>query len=153
MKTPPAAHTTFAIDRHYPASPTRVFAAWARPEAKARWFVGPHGWKTLERALDFRVGGRELAKGAFPDGKVSLFEALYHDIVPEARIVYSYSMHVDGKLISVSLATVELEPAGDGTRLLFTEQAAFLNGFEDGGGRERGTRGLLDQLEASLQAG
>ena len=40
-------------------------------------------------------------------------------------------MHLDDTRISVSLATVELKPAGKGTRLIFTEQGAFLDGYDD----------------------
>jgi uncharacterized protein YndB with AHSA1/START domain len=29
-------HSTFSIERRYQATPTRVFAAWADPAAKAR---------------------------------------------------------------------------------------------------------------------
>jgi uncharacterized protein YndB with AHSA1/START domain len=72
--------------------------------------------------------------------------------VENERIVYTYDMHLDDKRISVSLATVELKPAGLGTRLIFTEQAVFLDGYDDAGSRERGTHGLLDKLKASLEA-
>ena len=33
-------HSTFVIERTYPASPERVFAAWSDQAAKAQWF-GP----------------------------------------------------------------------------------------------------------------
>ncbi len=144
-------HGTVVIERTYPAPPSRVFAAWADPAAKARWFVGPEGWKELQREADFRVGGHERLRGIFPGGRTSDFDARYHDIVPDERIVYSYGMHVDGKRISVSLATVELTPAGGGTRLTFTEQAVFLDGYDGAAGREQGTGMLLDQLGASLR--
>jgi hypothetical protein len=39
-----------------------------------------------------------------------------------------------------------------GTRLTFTEQAVFLDGFVDGGGRERGTRAHLERLDATLKS-
>ncbi len=55
-------------------------------------------------------------------------------------------MHVDSAKISVSLATVEFKPAGSGTRLVFTEQGAFLDGHDDAGSREQGSRSLLDKL-------
>ena len=146
-------HGTFIIERTYAASPARVFAAWADPAAKAVWFVGPDGWKALRREIDFRIGGRERLTGAHPDGRVSDFDGVYHDIVPDRRIVYSYGMHVDDKRISVSLATVELAPAGSGARLTFTEQAAFLDGFDGAAGREQGTGMLLDQLGRMLREG
>jgi hypothetical protein len=50
----------------------------------------------------------------------------------------------------VSLATVELQPAGDGTRLILTEQGVFLDGMDNVKQREQGTHGLLDKLEAEL---
>jgi uncharacterized protein YndB with AHSA1/START domain len=32
-------HATFSLERIYPVPPARVFAAWADPAAKARWFA------------------------------------------------------------------------------------------------------------------
>jgi uncharacterized protein YndB with AHSA1/START domain len=49
-------HATFAVERTYDASPARVFAAWAEPERKARWFGNPDDG-VAEFELDFRVGG------------------------------------------------------------------------------------------------
>ncbi len=119
--------------------------------AKARWFVGPGEWKEQEREFDFRVCGKECVVGKWQSGTVSAFDAIYRDIVPDARIVYDYVMHLDGKKISVSLATVAFAPAGRGTKMTFTEQAVFLDGYEDKGSRERGTAALLDRLEAALK--
>ena len=70
--------------------------------------------------------------------------------MPDQQIIFSYDLHLDDTRISISLATVELEPAGAGTLLTFTEQGAFLDGFDDAGGRERGTMELLDALGALL---
>ena len=144
-------HGTFVIERIYDASPARVFRAWADPAAKARWFVGSGEWKEQLREIDFRVGGRERLTGVWPSGRVSAFDGRYCDIVPDRRIVYAYDMHLNGVRISVSLATVELEPEGAGTKLIFTEQAAFLDGFDGAASREQGTRGLLDRLDAELR--
>jgi uncharacterized protein YndB with AHSA1/START domain len=145
-----ATHGTFTLERVYEASPARVFKAWADPAIKARWFVGPTDWQLLERVIDFRVGGKERLSGRKGSGIVSTFDAVYHDIVPEQRIIYCYDMRLDGRHISVSLATVELKPEGAGTRLTMTEQGAFLDDYDDGGSRERGTRILLEQLGKEL---
>jgi uncharacterized protein YndB with AHSA1/START domain len=142
-------HTAFVVERIYDASPERVFAAWSDPQAKARWFDGPGA----EFELDFRVGGWERGRGALPDGRQYAFEALYRDIVPERRIVYTYDMFLDGTRISVSVATAEFAPEGDGTRLVFTEQGAFLDGHETPARREQGWGSLLDSLEQWLQSG
>jgi uncharacterized protein YndB with AHSA1/START domain len=72
-------------------------------------------------------------------------------VVPDERIVYAYEMHLDERKISVSLATFELKSAGAGTRLIMTEQGAYLDGYDDAGSRERGSNFLLDALGNSLK--
>jgi uncharacterized protein YndB with AHSA1/START domain len=128
-----------------------VFAAWADPEAKRRWFAGPKDWWTVEHELDFRVGGREVNRVGPPGSPLHTFDARYHDIVTDQRIVYSYEMYLDSRRISVSLATVELAPDGSGTRLTFTEHGVFLEDAETLGQREPGTRELLDGLAVELR--
>jgi uncharacterized protein YndB with AHSA1/START domain len=32
-------HATFVVERRYEVSPEQAFAAWADPEAKARWYT------------------------------------------------------------------------------------------------------------------
>lgn len=144
-------HATFTVKRDYDASPTRVFAAFADPAIKARWFAGPDEWTTTEYELDFRVGGQEVNSGGPRGGPLHTMHAQYYDIVPERRIVFAYEMQLDQTRLSVSLATVELMAMGSGTRLTFTEQGAFLDGYDDPAGRERGTRDLLDALALELQ--
>ena len=85
-------HSTFVIERRYAASPQRVFDAWAEPEAKAQWFGPPHKPEGSYE-LDFRVGGREHLAIAMPDGDGYTYDAIYQDIVPGQRILYTYEMH------------------------------------------------------------
>jgi uncharacterized protein YndB with AHSA1/START domain len=146
-------HATFTIERVYDASPARVFAAWSDPKTKARWFHGPDEWARSEHVLDFRVGGRESVAGGPKDGVVHSYNAIYKDIVPNERIVSTYEMHMDDALFSVSLATLELKPAGKGTKLVYTEQGVYLDGDGEAmaKGREEGTRELLENLERALR--
>jgi uncharacterized protein YndB with AHSA1/START domain len=143
-------HGTFSLERSYPAPRSLVYAAFATLEGKAAWFEGGDGYTLLERRFDFREGGTERATGRWDSGTVSQFDATYFDIVPEERIVYAYEMQLDGVKISVSLATIEFKPAGQGTRLLITETGAFLDGYDDAGSREHGTNFLMDRLGAAL---
>jgi uncharacterized protein YndB with AHSA1/START domain len=135
-------HASFVVERIYDASPDRVFAAWSDPQAKAHWFDDPGA----EAEVDFRVGGWERRRGMLPDGREYAFQALYRDIVPGGRIVYTYDMLLDAIRISVSVATAEFRPERDGTRLIFTEQGVFLDGHETAAGREHGMGSLLDSL-------
>lgn len=144
------AHATFTIERSYNATPARVFRAFADPHAKRRWFVDEDGWRTDAHELDFRPGGFERAKGAAPNGMTYANETLYHDIVADRRIVFAYAMDIDGKRISVSLATIALDPTDDGTRLTYTEQTAFFEGGDGPAMREGGCRALFDKLDTEL---
>jgi uncharacterized protein YndB with AHSA1/START domain len=141
-------HATFVVERAYDAPPDRVFTAWSDPRAKARWFDGSEG----ESELDFRVGGWERRRGTAPDGREYTFQALYQDIVPGRRIVYIYDMLLDGTRISVSVATAEFRPERAGTRLVFTEQGAFLDGHATPARREQGMGSLLASLGEWLQS-
>ena len=122
-------HATFVVERTFDVPPARVFNAFADPKVKARWFASPDDWGNSEVSMDFRIGGREINNGGPVGGPIHYFESEYHDIVPDERIVYSYWMHMDEKLISVSVATIEFRPKGSGTHLVLTEQGAFLDGL------------------------
>jgi uncharacterized protein YndB with AHSA1/START domain len=143
-------HATFVVERTYDAAPARVFNAFADAATKARWFTGPNEWETSEFHLDFRVGGREVNRVGPPGGPVHVYEARYHDIVPNERIITTYEMYMDETRSSVSIATIEFEPAAQGTTLRLTEQGAFLDGFDAVASREQGTRELLDALGEAL---
>ena len=143
-------HASFTITRRWKAKPERVFQAFANEQAKARWFAGPPGWEQHEKSFDFREGGRERLVGKHAGGTVSSFDCLYRDIVPNERIIYSYVMHLDGKKISVSQASVELIPEEGGTKLVLTEYGDYLDGYDDAGSREHGTNFLMDALGKSL---
>lgn len=139
-------HATFIVERNYPASPAKVYHAWADQAAKAQWFSKPD-------SFEFRVGGREFSRGGPPEGPVFTFDACYQEIVPEQRIVYTYTLDSDTTRISVSVTTVEIFAADGGTKLVFTEQAAFFDGLDTPEIREHGTGIMLDALGKSLEEG
>ena len=145
-----AQHGSFTIERVYDASVPVVFNAFANSDAKARWFSAPVECTDVIREHNFCVGGRDRLKATWPGGRVTDFRSEYRDIIDDERILYVYDMYVDGKKISVSLATVQFHKAGKGTGLVVTEQGAFLDGYDDAGSREHGTGVLLDQLGRSL---
>ncbi len=142
--------STFSLEREYAHSPARVFAAWADPEAKQRWFACHDDWKPRDYRLDFRAGGREHLVTVASDGVAHIYDAVYFDIVPNERVIYSYDMHLDDQRISVSLTTVEFKVSRKGTRLVFTEQGVFLDGQQIPADREGGTGSLLDNLGKEL---
>jgi uncharacterized protein YndB with AHSA1/START domain len=146
-------HSTFVIERTYPADVSRVFAAWAEKQAREIWRDDPD-FKSdgTDYELEFRVGGRERFSGVAPDGSPYRYDGVIHDIVPDSRIVYSYEMYSGERRMSVSLSTVELATATEGTKLTYTEQDVFLDGIDKPEDREEGTAWLLDNLGKYLMA-
>lgn len=145
-------NAAFTIERLLNASPARVFAAYKTIEAKSAWFKAPAEIETLDRHLDFRPGGTERFRARWPGGLVTDFQATYHDIVANERIILVYDLfHNDAKL-SVSLLTLEFRAEGDRTRLLHTEQGSYLvGGAEAVRGREHGTTWHIDNLVAVIE--
>ncbi|MDX6205543.1 MAG: hypothetical protein QOF39_1600 [Frankiales bacterium] len=141
-------HSTFCVERTYNAAPARVFAAFADPAKKARWFGPEEGAGPVN--MDFRVGGAESMSGQVEGGPSYRYDAVYQDIVQDQRIVYTYDMHLNDQRISVSVATVELVPDGERTRLVLTEQGVFLDGLDQPAFREKGTADLMDKLGTTL---
>jgi uncharacterized protein YndB with AHSA1/START domain len=146
-----AAHTSFTIIRDMPASPAAVFRAWSDPLAKQRW-TECHPTMTREHSLDFRPGGVELNRITGADGAVFVVEARFIEILPEQRIIYAYDYRVGDRRTSASLVTVEFAPGGRGTRMVFTEQVAFLDGHDERDERIHGTNEGFDRMELDLQA-
>ncbi len=99
------------------------------------------------------MGGVELLHGRFSGGPDTVFTARYHEIVRDERIVYVYDMHVDKTFLSVSLASVVIRPHESGSRMIFTEQAVFLDGKDGAASRQRGTAAHFDRLAEQFRAG
>ena len=147
-----ATNAMFTIERVLNASPARVFAAYSSLEAKSAWFKAPTEVETLNRDFDFRVGGMERFRARWPSGLISDFQATYHDIAENERIILVYDLFHDETKLSVSLMTVEFRAEGDRTRLLHTEQGTYLSGgVEAVKGREHGTAWHIDNLVALVE--
>jgi uncharacterized protein YndB with AHSA1/START domain len=154
MEQQSAIHSTFVIERHYPVSPERIFAAFADPAKKRRWFVEGEHHAVEQHSLDFRSGGKESARFRFNAGPVKgmvcVADTYYLDIVPNRRIVNASTMTLEEHCISASLVTIELIPSDNGTDLIVTHQGAFFEGSDGAQMREQGWRKLLDKLTKEL---
>jgi uncharacterized protein YndB with AHSA1/START domain len=143
------AHGVFTVERTYPAPPARVFAAWADPTIKGKWYGDPNK-ESVADVFEFRVGGRELRTGEVAPGQTYSLDIRYYDIVEGERIVYAYEVIIEGARTSVSVAAVEFRPQGNGTRLIVTEQGTFLDGIENPEERQGGTEFVLERLGTLL---
>ena len=156
MTERPVIHDTFVIERTYPAPASRVFAAFASKEAKDAWGdtgdLGEPGGDAADTEFDFRAGGHERFGFGY-QGISYRYEGRYYDIVQDQRIVYSYEMYADDARISVSVATIEFAAEAGRTVLTWTEQGAYLDGFDGAEApllRREGTGEMLDGLAKYL---
>lgn len=149
----------FDIEQVYPQPTARVFAAFAEPGLKRRWFAEGLDHEVEHFAMQFEVGGREqahfrLKPGNPYSGTVLIHEGVFLDIVPQRRIVIASTMAFGEQRFSASLATFQFQPDGrEGTRLLFNHQSVY---FEGGDGPERRKEGwlhLLSCLKRELTSG
>ena len=155
MPEPSVTHSSFVIERTYPTTPARVFAAFSDPAKKQRWFAEGDEFQMESFAMDFRVGGREVTRFRSShdspiEGASLENQTCYQDIVPDSRIVLAYTMAIAERRISASLATFEILPTADGTKLIFTEQAAFFENSDGAEMRKFGWTELLNQLGKEL---
>lgn len=138
-------HETFTIDRIYPNCLDHVWACWAAADKKRAWF----GDGLQE--MDFRPGGIE--RGAFQDTMGEhQNETRYFEISDRNRIVLAYSMALNGRVHTVSLATIVFADHDGGTRMTYTEQMCVIPPSDGVDGRRHGWDALLTGLESYLSA-
>jgi len=155
MQETSVVHNTFVIERSYRAKPERVFAAFADPAKKRRWFVESDNHTIEHYELDFRAGGKERARFHFKEGSplkgvACTNDISYLDILPQRRIVTASTMTIGEKCISASLCTFALLPSEAGTDLIFTHQGAFFEGSDGPEMRQEGWQKLLERLKTEF---
>jgi uncharacterized protein YndB with AHSA1/START domain len=155
MQQPSVIHSTFVIERSYPKPTETVFAAFADPAKRRRWFAEADRHEVEDFQMDFRVGGTEKLRyrldESTPFPGVEIYsEGSFQDIVPNSIIVTASSMTFDGKPISAALVTIELLPTDSGTDLICTHQGAFFEGSDGPKMREGGWHRLFENLAQEL---
>lgn len=150
--------STFVIERSYPRTVDRVFAAFADCAFKRRWFAVGDNHQVEEFSMDFQVGGLETTLYRFNEstpfpGVLLINRGSYQDIVTDKRIVTASTMSLGDKRISASLVTIEFLASAVGTNLICTHQGVFFEGADGPELREAGWRKLLEQLAEELMGG
>lgn len=139
MTKPAESHETFTIERVYPNCLDHVWACWARADKKRSWFGDGL------REMDFSQGGAEYSGFSDAMGE-HVNQARYFEISDRKRIVLAYSMALNGRVHTVSLATVLFAEDEGGTRLTYTEQMCVIPPSDGVEGRKHGWEALLGAL-------
>lgn len=150
-----ALHNTFVIEKQYPKAPSTVFAAFADIAKKKRWYAAGGAHDVVSYELDFRVGGNETLVGKMKPGtpiagQVLTWAQTYQVIEDNNRIVFTQTLDVGDRRISVALITAEFVSDGAGCKLLFTHQATYIQPADGPQMREHGWRVLLDAVSGAL---
>jgi uncharacterized protein YndB with AHSA1/START domain len=112
--------TRLEVRRHYKAGIAAVYAACTDPEQMKRWMAPAGAVRESEVTLDVRVGGRYRIVMHSPDGETHRVSGEYREVVPPHRLVYTWAWESTPERLS--LVTIELRAAGDGTELVLTHQ-------------------------------
>lgn len=155
MQDHPVVHATFTVRRNYPKPVSRVFAYFADPAQKRRWYAEGEGSELLTFDMDFTPAGAErLIKRMKPGtpiaGETISYDNRFEDIVGNRRIVMCSTMSRQGRRVSASLITFEFTATDSGTELSCTFQGAFFEGADGPQLRETGWKYLLDMLGAEM---
>jgi uncharacterized protein YndB with AHSA1/START domain len=148
-------HHSFSLTRRLPAAPAQVFAAFADPDIKRRWFAESDSHEVESFVADLREGATERLRYRFREGTAFAGHVVANadtvlDVVPDARIVWASRMTFGEAVISAALVTAEMRAVADGTELVLTFQGAFFPGADGPQLREMGWQVLLDRLVETL---
>lgn len=131
-----------------------VWEAMTQPEHFARWY-GPRATTITEVSLDLRVGGAWRVVMTSPDGSAHTFSGVYREIVPNERIVQTWSW--GGAPGASTVETMVLVDLGDLTMVEATVEHTSRQALEMhlAHGMESGateTYQRLDELVTSMRA-
>jgi uncharacterized protein YndB with AHSA1/START domain len=96
-----------------------LFDAWTKPEHLRQWW-GCDGSSLTMCEIDLRVGGAWHFVMRMSDGGDHPFKGIYHEIVPNERLVYSECYDIPQIGSPEWLTTVTFEDVEGGTRLTHT---------------------------------
>ena len=154
MATPShAPDTSLQIKRTFAAPRQTLFEAWTKPERLKKWFLmsTPNNVNQIHE-VDLRVGGKIRAEAVNPQGKKHVLLAVFKEIVPQEKLVYTWKSEEGMPDSGESLVTVQFRQLGESN---FTEVTLTHERFPNSEVRDRHNQGwnaCMNTLEAALKA-
>lgn len=132
---------SLTLTRRINAGPEKVYAAWTDPQKLIQWFSTPRIVAGSVRAeMDLRPGGRYRFSFDDQSGEHHEVGGVYREIVPNARLVFSWAWHTTPE--RESQVSITLKPDGGGTLLTLHHEQ-----FVDQVARDAHARGWADMLD------
>jgi uncharacterized protein YndB with AHSA1/START domain len=112
------------IKRRVAAPRERVFQAWTEAEHLRRWFFPTVEGNAVPHAeVDLRVGGRYRITLHASDGNITaMVGGTYHEVLPPAKLVFSWAWEAPQPDPSETLVTVELHEIRGETEIIITHE-------------------------------
>ncbi|WP_028478586.1 SRPBCC domain-containing protein [Nocardia sp. CNY236] len=149
MSTPTLTHSTVEVARSYPASPDKIFAAYADVERRASW-TAPDGHEVVYVTSSFDVDGVDDFQCG-PVGRAELTGRVrYLDIKEGVRIVYSETISLGSEPLAISLVSWSLDPSDIGTEVTVISQICSFVGDDMIAGTREGLSMALGNLANAL---
>lgn len=148
----PTSHS-LSLRRIFDAPRDLIWRAWSQPEMLVAW-LGPPEWPAVSTEQDLRPGGAWRAcLRSTAEGRVLWQGGVYREVVPPARLVFTFKWdsddHEDGVPVE-TLITVDFAELPDGrTQMDFTQIG--LKSEESRAGHRHGWMGTFDRLEQLLR--
>ena len=136
------------IKKTFKAPLSRVFKAWTEPEQMTQWF-GCGKAQEVHVEQDFRVGGDFCVEVACSDGEQVRMSGTFLEIVPNAKLVYTWNNTSSEFPASDTLVKVEFIDKGDSTEIVL--QHSKFNRPVSVQGHTMGWTACFEKLEALLQ--
>jgi uncharacterized protein YndB with AHSA1/START domain len=140
------------ITRVFDADRELVFEMWTNPIHLARWW-GPRGFTNPICEVDLRVNGEWRVVMRAPDGSEIPFTAVYREVLPPERLVFSsVAKDAAGNPILEGVTTVLFEDFHGQTKLTVKARAKALipEAVIRLGGMYKGWSSSLDRLMAEI---
>jgi uncharacterized protein YndB with AHSA1/START domain len=143
-RAPPDGGHDLVIERTFNAPVAAVWRMWTTNEGLMQWGAPPP-LRTVGGHADVRVGGTFEGPMVTPEGETYTPYGEYLEVAPMRRLVFTHAWRDNPA--PPTTCTVELEPAGKGTRMRF-RQSGF-DSREERAGHEEGWTdcfGILAEL-------
>lgn len=145
--------TQILITREFHAPKHLIYKAWTTPELIRRWWSAKRGAVTVAD-VDLRVGGTWRWVQVTDEGFEVAFHGVYHELVPDERIVCTevYEGYPEPDAEALNTLTLSEENGVTQLRILVEHKLPEHRDAHINSGMEAGMQDALDLLEEAVLA-